>query len=88
MHLGSKARFVVVFIGVVQLFFSLNKILILYDYLFAPSIRKKLILNFSLFKQGYFILFNKNISIKLNRSFICSGKLIDSLYLITPKMYL
>ena len=40
-----------------------------------------------LFKQGYFILFNNEIFIKLNESFICSNKLIDGLYLITPKMY-
>ena len=40
-----------------------------------------------LFKQGYFILFNNEIFIKLNESFRCSGKLVDGLYLITPKMY-
>ena len=39
------------------------------------------------FKQKYSILFNKNVPIKLNRSFICSNKLVDSLYLITTKMY-
>ena len=41
----------------------------------------------ALFKQGYSILFNKNIFIKLNESFICSGKLVDDFYLITHKMY-
>ena len=74
-------------VGVVELFFSLNKILILYDCLFVPSIRRNLILVSDLFKQGYSILFNKNISIKLNGSFICSSKLIDDFYLITPKIY-
>ena len=40
-----------------------------------------------LFKQGYSTLFNKNIFIKFNRSFICSGILVNGLYLITPKIY-
>ena len=70
-----------------QNYFFLNKILILYDCLFVPSIRRNLILVSALFKQEYSILFNKNVPIKLNRSFICSNKLVDSLYLITPKMY-
>ena len=39
------------------------------------------------FKQGYYILFNNEVSIKLNESFICLSKLVDGLYLITPKMY-
>ena len=31
--------------------------------------------------------FNENISIKLNESFICSGKLVDGIYLINYKKY-
>ena len=40
LHLGSKARVVVVSIKVVELFFILNKILILYDCLFIHVIKK------------------------------------------------
>ena len=87
MHLGSEARVVTLSIGALELFFSLNKILVLYDCLFVTSIRKNLISVSALFRQGYSILFNKNISIKLNRSFIGSVKLVNYLYLITPKIY-
>ena len=41
----------------------------------------------ALFKQGHSILFNNQVFIKLNRSFVWSGKLIDSLYLIASKIY-
>ena len=39
--------------------------------------QKNLILVLALFKQGYSILFNKNIFIKLNGSFICLDKLVE-----------
>ena len=79
MHLGSKARVVAVSIGGVELFFLSNKILILCDYLFVPSIRRNLISISTLFKKGYSILFNI-FFIKLNRFFRCSDKLVDGLY--------
>ena len=65
----------------------MNKILFLYNYLFVSSIRRNLILVSVLFKQEYSILFNENVSIKLNRSFICLDKLVDNIYLINSKMY-
>ena len=86
MHLGSEEIVVAVSVGVVELFFS-NKILILYDCLFVSSIEKNLISVSALFKKGYSLLFNKNISIQLSVSFICSSRLVGSFYLITPKMY-
>ena len=46
-----------------------------------------MILVSGLFKQGYSILFNNEISIKLYGSSICLGKLVDDVYSITPKMY-
>ena len=82
-----EGRVVAVSIRVVKLFFSSNKILALNDRLFIPTIGRNLISVLGLFKQGYFILFNNEISIKLNGSFICLGKLVDDLYLITPKIY-
>ena len=87
MHLGSEARIDAMSVGVVKLIFSSNKILVLYCCLFVLSIKRNLILISTLFKQRYSILFEKNISIKLNRSFICFDKLVDGIYLITPKMY-
>ena len=87
LHLRSEARVAAVSIGVVELVFSSNKILILNDYLFVPSYRRNSISISVLFKQGYSILFSENVYIKLNESFICSGKLVDGLYLINPMMY-
>ena len=74
-HLGSEAIVTEVPVGVVELFFFLNKILVLFDCLFVPSNKTNLISVFS------FVPFN------LKWIFICLGKLIDGLYLITPKMY-
>ena len=65
----------------------MNKILFLYEYLFVPRNKRNLISFSTLFKQGYYILFNKNIFIKLNESYTCSGKLVNGIYLIIPKMY-
>ena len=48
---------------------------------------KKLISVLALFKQGYSILFNNEVLIKLNGSFLYSEKLIDGLYQITSNMY-
>ena len=87
LHMGSKVKVIVVSVGVVELFFPSVKTLVLYDSLFFPSIRRNLISVFALFKQRYSILFNGNISFKLNGYFTCSGQLVYCLYLITPKMY-
>ena len=38
----------------------------------------------SLVKDGYSVLFNDSIIIKLNKRFICSGTLMDNLYIIKP----
>ena len=81
-----EARVAIMSIEAVDLYFSSNKILVLNDCLFVTNIRKKLISVSSLFKYGYCILFNNEISIELNGSFICWGKLVDSIYLITSKM--
>ena len=50
LHMGSKVRIVAVSIGLAEIFFSSNKTLVLYDYLFVPSIRRNSISVFALFK--------------------------------------
>ena len=50
LHLSSEIIIVAMSVGVVELFFPLNKILVLYDCLFVFSIRRNLISVSALFK--------------------------------------
>ena len=69
--------------GVVSLHFGGHKVLILKDYFYVPNIRRNLILVSCLACNRFSALFNKNsISIKYGVDEICSGMLIDNLYLI------
>ena len=58
--------------------------LLLKDCLYVPSIRRSLVLVSGLVKDGYSILFNDYVIIKLNKRFIYSGTLMDNLYIINP----
>ena len=73
--LGSSATVstVAVAVGVVILVFLSNKILVLTDVLYVPSIRRNLISVYSLVNNGYSFHFGTEVSIKRNGSFICSG---------------
>ena len=71
--------------GEVSLYFGGNKVLILRDYLYIPNIRRNLISIFCLACNRFSALFNKNyVSVKYGVDEICSGMLIDNLYLIEP----
>ena len=72
--------------GVITLCFSNNK-LILSDTLYVPSLRRNLISVSSLVNKSYSITFGTEVVIKRNGAFICSGKVINGLYLLTPTMY-
>ena len=83
--LASKARVVMQAVGDVTLIFSDNSLLTLKDCLYVPESKKNLILVSSLCKLNYSFLFNnKQVFIKLNNLFICSGSLIDSVYHVIP----
>ena len=49
---------------------------------FVPSIRRNLVSVSGLVKNGYSVYFNKIVVIKENKRFICSGQLVDNLYII------
>ena len=68
-----------------SLHFGGHKVLVLKDCLYVPNIRRNLILVSCLAYNGYSTLFNKNsVSIINGVDEICSGMLIDNLYLIEP----
>ena len=69
----------------VTLIFYDNSLLELKDCLYVLEFRKNLISVCSLCKLNYSFLFNnKQVFIKLNNLFICSGSLIDSVYHVIP----
>ena len=59
-------------VGDYYLNFGRDRYLLLKDCLYVPSIRRNLILVSSLAKDGYSVLFNDSVIIKLNKRFICS----------------
>ena len=69
-------------VGDLHLSFGRDKILILRNCLFVPSIRRNLVSISSLVKNGYSVYFNKRVVIKENKRLICSGQLVDDLYII------
>lgn len=85
-NLGSEAKVDAVSVRVITLCFSDNK-LILSDTLYVPSLRRNLISVSSLVNKSYSITFGTEVVIKRNGTFICSGKVINGLYLLTPTMY-
>lgn len=84
LFMGDATRVAAVAIGDVILSFGRNKSLTLRDCLYAPSLRRNLISVSMLVKDGYSVYFNDNIVIRKNKHFICSGALVDNLYVINP----
>lgn len=85
-NLGSDAKAEAVSVGVITLCFQKNK-LILSDNLYVPSLRRNLISVSSLVNKSYSITFGTEVVIKRNGAFICSSKVINGLYLLTPTMH-
>ena len=76
-------------VGVVTLHFSEDKVLVLEDCLYVPSIRRNLISISSLAYNGFLTIFNKNyVSIKYDIDEICCGMLVDNLYILEPISHL
>ena len=72
-------------LGEVSLHFGGHKVLVLKDCLYVANIRRNLISISCLACNGYSASFNKNsVSILNRKDKICSGMLIDNLYLIEP----
>jgi transposase InsO family protein len=81
--LGDGTRVPVHSIGIMKLYFN-SKVLILTDCLHVPNIRRNLISVTHLGKCGYTSILRDIAVIKKNRLFICSGVIVDGLYIITP----
>ena len=75
---GSKIP--VVSIGVFNLCFE-SRVLILEDCLYVPNVRRNLISATYLGKHGYCVILKENIVIKKDKVFICSGNIVDGLYI-------
>ena len=69
--------------GVVSLYFSRGKILVLEDCLYVPNITRNLISVSCLTYNGFSTIFHKNsVSIKYVVDEIYCGMLVDNLYLV------
>ena len=82
--MGNATKVAAVTVGDCYLNFGRDIYLLLNDCLYVPSIRRNLISVSSLVKDGYSVLFNDSVIIKLNKRFICSGTLMDNFYIINP----
>ena len=80
--LADGSRIPVVAVGVYNLCFE-SRVLILKDYLYVPNVRRNLISATYLGKNGYCVILKDNVIIKKDKVFICSGNVIDGLYILT-----
>ena len=80
--MGNATKMAAIVIGDYYLHFGRDRYLLLKDCLYVPSLRRNLISISSLVKDGYSVLFNDSVIIKLNKIFICSGTLMDNLCII------
>ena len=81
--LADRGRILVVANGVFNLYFD-SRILILEDCLYVPNVHRNLISATYLGKHGYCAILKDNVVIKKDKVFICSGNIVDSLYILTP----
>ena len=81
--LGDRSRILVVAVGVFNLCFS-SRVLILEDWLYIPNVCRNLISTTYLGKHGYCVMLKDNVVIKKDKVFICSGNIVDGLYILTP----
>ena len=73
----------VVVVGVFNLCFE-SKVLLLEDCLYVLNVRRNLISTTYLGKHGYCVILKDNIVIKKDKVFICSGNIVNGLYILTP----
>ena len=82
--LADKSRIPVVAIGVFNLCYFEPRVLILEDYLYVPNVCGNLISATYLGKHGYCVILKDNVVIKKGKVFICSGNIVDGLFVLTP----
>ena len=64
-----------------------SRVLILKDCFYVPNVRRNLISATYLGKHGYCVILKDNVVIKKDKIFICSGNIVDGLYIITPNKH-
>ena len=79
--LVNRSKILVVVVGVVNLCFE-SRVLILEDYLYVPNVRRNLISATYLGKHGYCVILKDNVVV-----FICSGNIVDGIYILTPNKH-
>ena len=81
--LADGSRIPVLVVGVFNLCFD-SRVLILEDCLYVPIVHRNLISATYLGKHGYCVILKDNVVIKKDKVFICSGNIVDGLYILTP----
>ena len=80
--MADGSRIPVVAVGVFNLCFE-SRVLILEDYLYVPNVRRNLISATYLGEHGYCVILKYNVVIEKGKMFICSGNIVDGLYILT-----
>lgn len=83
LSLADGSRIPVVAVGVFNLCVD-SRVLTLEDCLYVPNVHRNLIYATYLGKHGYCVILKDNVVIKKNKVFICSGNMVDGLYILTP----
>ena len=52
--------------------------------MYVPNVRRNLISTTYLSKHGCCVILKNNVVIKKDKVFICSGNIVDGLYILTP----
>ena len=81
--LVDRSEIPVVAVEVFNFCFS-SRFLILKDYLYVPNVRMNLTSTTYLGRHGYYVIWKDNIVLKKDKVFICSGNIVDGLYILTP----
>ena len=79
--LANGSRIPIVAVGVVNLCFE-YRVLILEDYLYVPDVRRNFFSTTYLGKHGYCVILKDNVVV-----FICSGNIVDGIYILTPNKH-
>ena len=81
--MADGSRIPIVVVGVYNLCFE-SRVLILEDCLYVPNVRRNLTSATYLGKHGYCVILKDNVVIKNGKMFICSGNIVDGLYILIP----
>ena len=81
--LADGSKIPIVAVKVFNLCFG-SRVLILKDYLYVPNVCGNIISATYLGKHGYYVILKDNVVIKKDKVFICSGNIVDGLYILTP----